>query len=102
MLQFFAKLFGGRRQKPAARPRPQVRLSIEELDGRVLPSAGGLSATTGHFLGHAAHALSTLDTTSSTSTSGTAHGTCSGHTSSAGATLTAKLTNASGATGTAN
>src|SRR5436190_21479821 len=104
MLQFFAKLFGGQRQKPPGRQRPQVRLSIEELDGRVLPNASALSAATSHCLGHADHAASSSDTpnSASTSTSGTTHGACSGHTSSAGATLTANLTNASGATGPAS
>ena len=53
MLHIFAKIFGRKATKriPKARQRQLVRLWVEELTPRVLPSASPMSALWGHCSG---------------------------------------------------
>lgn len=98
MLKFFAAMFGdrGSRRARVAHPRP-VRLGLEALSSRILPSAGCSGAAAGASTQAARAAMFSSATAGASDT--TEHG---GHECGAEhASLSASLSNSSGATGTA-
>jgi hypothetical protein len=103
MLGFFAKVFGriSRTSEKAtkATPRREARIQVEELMSRVLPSANPFSMAWGHYADTDIHPAfsASVDAPSTSSSSGDA---C-GHGDRHGAAFVASLTDASGATGTA-
>src|SRR5262245_48223429 len=106
MLRFLARILG---RKPTRRTGPgqarqQVRLSVEELMPRVLPSVNLGSAAAAGGAGHRHnHALFSDSSTSSgdAGSQGAAHHSCGGAASNHGASLAATLSNSTGATGQA-
>src|SRR4051794_392647 len=99
MRSLFQKIFGGGVRRPA-RPTPRVRLGIEELNQKVLPSCTGGGA--GASAAGAASQLARFASQSSANVdSFERHGghDCGGH-GAERATLAASVSNSSGATGT--
>jgi hypothetical protein len=114
MLRFFTQLFG---KKMSSAPktvssalRTQVRLHLEELTSRDLPNAGPMGMFLGQFANHHGHRVNLAsqaevshahENSSSESFTEQTHS-CHGGESNAGATLSASLSNESGATGTSS
>jgi hypothetical protein len=100
MLNIFTKIFGGSVQRPRGPRKP--RLGVEELTPRTLPSAGFHTIAAGGAFDQAARFAAFESSSSSTDTSSESQDGCGGHHGAEHATLSASLTNASGATGTAS
>jgi hypothetical protein len=103
MLTFFGKIFGGMtrkaRQPARTHQHSQTRLGVEELNPRVLPSAGPFGLAAARLSGHAFFAAASMAAADAMHSSTPFQG---GHECGAEATLTASLTDASGATGQAS
>lgn len=102
MRSFFEIVVGGRSRRPS---QPRTRLGVEELNARVLPSAGcSMAAAGASSSGSAAAQSARVAFLADSSDSSGDHGGHGGHGCDHGqghATLSASLSNATGATGTA-